>query len=78
MIKYLFSNNFVNTRGYPWISADMKKIDGYPHNGYSTDIDTGQIFIQQIGVRGSYYPYPTRPVNISSLNYLKHKNWYLF
>jgi len=46
MIKYLFLNNFVNTCGYPWISADMKKIDGYP-----TDMDTGiwQIFIQRIG-----------------------------
>jgi len=25
MIKYFFLNNFVNTRGYPWILADMKK-----------------------------------------------------
>jgi len=41
MIKYLFFNNFVNTRGYPWIPADMKKIGGYPHNGYPTDMGTG-------------------------------------
>jgi len=28
----------------------MKKIGGYPHNGYPTDIDTdtGRIFIQQV------------------------------
>jgi len=47
MIKYLFFNNFVNTRGYPWIPADMKKIGGYPHNKYPTDIDMGtkRIFI---------------------------------
>jgi len=47
MIKYLYFNNFVNTRGYPWIPADMKKIGGYPHNGYPTDMGTGtgHIFI---------------------------------
>jgi len=30
---------------------DMKKIGGYPHNGYPTDMDTstGQIFIQRVG-----------------------------
>ena len=51
MVKYLFLNNFVNIRGYPWIPADMKKIDGYPHNGYLTDMGTGmgQIFIQRVG-----------------------------
>ena len=42
---FVFLNIYVNTRGYPWIPANMKKIDGYPHNGYPTDIDmsTGQI-----------------------------------
>ena len=48
-------NNFVNTRGYPWIPADMKKIDGYPHNRYPTDMstDTGWIFIQRVGYGGA-------------------------
>jgi len=65
----------------------MKKIDGYPHNGYPTDMGTGmgQIFIQQVGyryetniypagrVRGSYYPYPTHTVDIYTYNpYDKH------
>ena len=29
----------------------MKKIHGYPHNGYPTDMDmgTGRIFIQRVG-----------------------------
>jgi len=33
----------------------MKKIDGYPHNGYPTDMgtDTGQIFIQRVGYEGA-------------------------
>jgi len=45
----------------------MKKIDGYPHNGYPTDMDTGtgQIFIQRVG----YTPYPTRPVDIPRYYY---------
>jgi len=61
MIKYYFLNNFVNIRGYPWIPADMKKIDRYPHNGYLTNIDihTGRIFILRIG-------YETYPVDISN------------
>jgi len=31
--------------------VDMKNINGYPHNGYPTDMDTGmwQIFIQRVG-----------------------------
>jgi len=55
MIKYLFLNNFANTRGYLWIPADMKKIGGYPHNGYPTDMGTGtrQIFIQRVGYGGA-------------------------
>jgi len=34
---------------------DMKKIDGYPHNGYPTDMGmgTGQIFIQRVGYGGA-------------------------
>jgi len=33
----------------------MKKIDGYPHNEYPTDMDmgTGQIFIQRVGYGGA-------------------------
>ena len=50
-LNICFLNNFVNICGYPWIAADIKKIGGYPHNGYPTDMDmgTGQIFIQQVG-----------------------------
>jgi len=38
----------VDTRGY-------EKIDGYPHNGYLTDMGTGtgQIFIQRVGYGGA-------------------------
>ena len=55
MVNICFLNNFVNTRGYPWIPADMKKIDGYPHNRYPTDMGmgTGQIFIQRVGYGGA-------------------------
>ena len=33
----------------------MKKIDGYPHNGYPTDMGTGtgRIFIQRVGYGGA-------------------------
>jgi len=33
----------------------MKKIDGYPHNGYPTDMGMGmgQIFIQRVGYGGA-------------------------
>jgi len=31
-LNIYFLNNFVNTRGYQWIPADMKKIGGYPTN----------------------------------------------
>jgi len=41
MIKYFFLNNFVNTHRYLWILTDMKKIYGYPHNGYPTDMGMG-------------------------------------
>jgi len=53
MIKYLFLNNFINTRGYPWISAGMKKIDGYPHNGYPTYMGMGT------GDNINFYHYPS-------------------
>jgi len=58
----LFLNNFVNTRGYLWIPADMKKIGGYPYNGYPTDMGTStrRIFIQRVGCGGA----TTRPVDI--------------
>jgi len=54
-LNIYFLNNFVNTREYPWIPADMKKIDGYPHNEYPTDMGmgTGRIFIQRIGYEGA-------------------------
>jgi len=40
---------------YPWISVDMKKLCEYPHNGYTTDTDTGigWIFIQRVGYEGA-------------------------
>jgi len=46
-LNIYFLNNFVNTRAYPWIPKNMKKIGGYPHNGYSTDMGMSmrQIFI---------------------------------
>ena len=54
-INIYFLNNFVNTRGYPWIPADMKKIDGYSHNEYLMDMGTGtgRIFIQWVGYGGA-------------------------
>jgi len=47
-------NNFCK---YPLVSLDTrryKKISGYPHNGYPTDmgIGTGLIFIQWVGCEG--------------------------
>jgi len=69
MIKYLFLNNFANTRGYQWIPADMKKIGEYPHNGYPTNMDTGtkHIFIQRIRYE-ELLPVPYPPVDIPNLN----------
>jgi len=51
------------TRGYP--PADMKKIGGYLHNGYPTDMGTGtrQIFIQRVGYGGA----TTRTLPLTSL-----------
>ena len=65
MIKYLFLNNFVNTRGYSWI---WKKIDGYPHNEYPTNMGmgTGQIFIQRVGCGGTTTR--TLPAPLTSLS----------
>jgi len=67
MIKYLFLNNFVNTHGYPWIPADMKKINGYPHNRYPTNMGTGtgRIFIQRVGYGGATTR--TLPASLTSL-----------
>jgi len=55
MIKYIFLNNFINTRRYPWIFVNMKKIDRYPHNRYPMDMSMGtrRIFIQQVGYKGA-------------------------
>ena len=39
-LNIYFLNNFANTCRYPWIPANMKKIGGYPHNGYPTDMGT--------------------------------------
>jgi len=45
----------IRTRRYPWIPTDMKKIGGYPHNGYLTNMstDTRRIFIQRVGYGGA-------------------------
>jgi len=54
-LNIYFLNNFANTCGYPWIHADMNKIDRYSHNEYSTDMGTStrQIFIQRVGYGGA-------------------------
>jgi len=66
-LNICFLNNFINTREYPWIPADMKKIGRYPHNGYPTDMDTstGRIFIQRVGYGGATTP--TLPALLTSL-----------
>jgi len=45
----------------------MKKIDGYPHNGYPTDMGmgTGRIFIQWVGYGGTTTR--TLPASLTSL-----------
>ena len=45
----------------------MKKIGGYPHNGYPTNMgtDTGQIFIQRVGYEGATTR--TLPASLTSL-----------
>jgi len=55
MLSNIYFYFFVNTRGYPWISVDIKKLCGYPHNGYLMDMVTGMgcIFIQQVGYEGA-------------------------
>ena len=64
VVKYLFLI-FVNTCGYPWVSVNVKKLCGYSHNGYPTDIDTdtGWIFIKRIGY-GKLLPMSYLPVDI--------------
>jgi len=46
----------------------MKKIDGYPHNGYPTDMGTGtgRIFIQWVGYEGTTTR--TLPAPLTSLD----------
>jgi len=70
-LNIYFLNNFVNIHGYPWILADMKKIDGYLHIGYPTDMDTGtrQIFIQQLRYVGATTH--TLPTPLTSLVWLQ-------
>jgi len=65
-----FLNNFVNTRGYLWIPANMKEIGRYPHNGYPMDMGTGtgRIFIQQVGYGGATTRTRTLPAPLTSLN----------
>jgi len=59
----------VNTCKYPWIS-DIKKIYGYPYNGYLHEY--GYKYMADIysvaRVRKSYFPYLTRPVDMIYLN----------
>jgi len=59
MLLNIYFYFFINTRGYLWISVDIKRLCEYPHNRYLTDMGTGtrQIFIQRVG-------YLARPVDI--------------
>jgi len=62
MLLNIYFYIFVNTRGYPWISVDIKKFckripDGY---GYEYEADICVVGM----VQGSYYPYPTCPVDL--------------
>jgi len=47
--------------------VDLKKIDGYPHDGYPTDMGTGtgRIFIQRVGYGGATIR--TLPAPLTSL-----------
>jgi len=53
---------------YLRVLVDIKKLCGYSHNGYPTDMgtSTGRIFIQRVGYGGATTP--TRPVEIPSQN----------
>jgi len=55
MLSNIYFYFFVNTRGYPWLSVDVKTLYGYPHNGYPTDMNTGTrlIFIQRVRYKGT-------------------------
>jgi len=51
----------------------MKKIGGYPHNGYPTDMSTctGQIFIQRVGYEGATIrtiPAPLKSLLVTCVN----------
>jgi len=51
---------------YPQVLMDIKKICGYPHNGYPHEYGYkyGTNIYPTGRVRGSYYPYPTHLVDI--------------
>ena len=50
---------------YPRIPVDIKKLCGYSHNRYLTNMDTGMANIYPIDkILRSYYSYPTRLVDI--------------
>ena len=56
---------------YSRVPVNIKKLCGYSHNGYSTDMSTGtrQIFIQRVGYGGpTILPYP--PVDIPSCRHV--------
>jgi len=55
MLSNIYFYIFVNTRGYPCISVDNKKLCGYLHNRYPTNMGTGTgwIFIQRVGYEGA-------------------------
>ena len=55
---------------YSRVPVDINKICGYSHNGYPHGAD-----IYLVGrVRGSYYLYPTRPVDIPTYYWAKKLN----
>jgi len=57
---------FVNTREYAWISVDIKKLCGYSHNIYPTDINTStrRIYIYLAGRVRENYTYPIHRVEL--------------
>jgi len=70
MLLNIFKFLFVDTRGYPRIFADIKKICGYPYNEYPHKYgDEYKVYIYLTSrVKGSHYPYPTRSIDIPSWN----------
>jgi len=60
-LKYIVKIYFyfvVNTREYPWISVDIKKLCGYPHNGYLTNMGTIMGQIGYVGATTRTLPVP--------------------